>query len=268
MATLKTPSALIGTTVLLVVAARLLIGVAPVQAQDLTGPVVPCGDVLPAFPAPGDPPTIDIWYGDDLGIWAPPPCTGWDAIDFNVLIATAGRFEHSGPLSNILSRLGAVSDMRGVQYWSHTREVWRLLILDANALNSPNPDDIREKFSDADLVPGRDLFLWQHENTPAGQLVFRLNVLERTADRAVLALENTDPLKYLFLTVFEAGEYQFLYFFERESGNSWRYFSLVRVGAGFNPLVREGGPSYINRSVAMYRHFAGIPTDRDPPAAP
>jgi hypothetical protein len=26
--------------------------------------------------------------------------------------------------------------------------------------------------------------------------------------------------------------------------------------------------SYINRSVAMYRHFLGLRTDRDPPAAP
>ena len=268
MATSKTPSELTLTTALLVVAAWLLIGIVPVRAQEITGPVVPCGDEQPVFPAPGDPPTVDIWYGDDLGIWAPPPCTGWDAIDFNVLIATAGRFEFSGPLSDILNRLGAVSDMRGVQYWSHTREVWRLLILDANALNSPDPDDIRENFSDADFVPGTDLFLWRHENTPAGKLVFRLKVLERSDDRAVLALENTDQLKFLFLTVFEAGEYQFLYFVERESGISWRYFSLVRVGAGFNPLVREGGPSYINRSVAIYRHFAGIPTDQDPPAAP
>ena len=42
----------------------------------------------------GMPPVIEIWYGDDLADWRPAACTGWEAIEFNVLIATAGRFRH------------------------------------------------------------------------------------------------------------------------------------------------------------------------------
>lgn len=223
---------------------------------------------MPKLPTVGEPPVVKIWYGDDLELWTPPRCTGWEPIEFNVLIATSGRFKHTGTMAELLHRLGAVSAMRGVQYWSHTRETWRMLILDADALNSPDPNDIRGDFTDAELVPGQDHFLWQHENTPAGKLVYRLNVLERDDIRAILALENTEALTYLFVTVFNAGEYQFLYFFDRESDDTWRYYSLVRVGASFNPLVRQGGPSYINRSVAMFRHFAGIPTDLEPPVAP
>jgi hypothetical protein len=240
----------------------------PARAQNPEGPIVPCGDAVPEFLSLGDPPLVKIWYGDDLELWTPPPCTGWEPIEFNVLIATSGRFEHTGTMAELLHRLGAVSAMRGVQYWSHTRETWRLLILDANALNSPNPEDIRGDFTDAELVPGPDHYIWQHENTPAGKLVYRLNVLERDDTRAVLGLENTEALKYLFVTVFNAGEYQFLYFFDRESDTAWQYYSLVRIGAGFNPLVREGSRSYINRSVAMFRHFADIPTNLEPPAAP
>ena len=240
----------------------------PVHAQATMGPIVPCGGGMPAYPELGAPPQFEIWYGDDLRDWLAPPCTEWSAIDFNVLIATAGRFRHDGDVTTILDRLGAVSDLNSVHYWSHTRKIWRPLIMDANALNTANPDDIRGNFSEAELVPGHDVYMWQHENTPAREVVYRLQVLERTPDRAVLALENTDPLKYLFLTVFESGEYQFLYFFERESGNVWRYYSLIRIGAGFNPLVRDGGPSYINRAAAMFRHFAGLPTVQEPPAAP
>ena len=240
----------------------------PAHAQATGGPFPPCDGAAPEYPELGMPPVIEIWYGDDLADWRPAACTGWEAIEFNVLIATAGRFRHDGDAAAILGRLGTVSDLNHVQYWSHTREIWRPLILDADALNSPDPDDIRADFSADELAPGRDFYIWQHENTPARALVYRVEVLEHTPRRAVLALQNTDPLKYLFLTVFEAGEYQFLYFFDREVQNIWRYYSLIRIGAGFNPLVRAGGSSYMNRAAAMYRHFAGIPTDQEPPAAP
>jgi len=48
-----------------------------------------------------------------------------------------------------------------------------------------------------------------------------------------------------------------------------RFYSLTRGTVClivFRPP--RSGESYANRAVAMYRHVAGIPTDRDPPNGP
>jgi hypothetical protein len=50
---------------------------------------------------------------------------------------------------------------------------------------------------------------------------------------------------------------------------SWtiRTASIVRTGINANRMIAGNESSAVNRAVASYRHFVGIPTDRDPPAA-
>jgi hypothetical protein len=43
---------------------------------------------------------------------------------------------------------------------------------------------------------------------------------------------------------------------------------MMRTGRNANPLTAGHDASYVNRAVAFYRFLAGIPTDREPPAAP
>ena len=71
------------------------------------------------------------------------------------------------------------------------------------------------------------------------------------------------------LTLIPAGDLQTLYFLDRQTDGSWQFYNLTRV-LNPSPLLTHlmTGPSYINRSVAMYRYIAGIQTDREPPAAP
>jgi hypothetical protein len=57
---------------------------------------------------------------------------------------------------------------------------------------------------------------------------------------------------------------QVAYFLERRPPGGWNYYSLTRTSPRFGGHVA----SYINRTLAAYRHIAGIPTDRDPPHAP
>ena len=78
-------------------------------------------------------------------------------------------------------------------------------------------------------------------------------------------MENALPISSLLLPLFDRGEYQFLYFFERESAGVWRYYSLMRTAGPSNLLVRSFKSSFVNRAVAIYRHIAGIPTDQEPP---
>jgi hypothetical protein len=74
-------------------------------------------------------------------------------------------------------------------------------------------------------------------------------------------------MRYLFITIFQAGEMQSIYFLDRESENVWRYYSIVRTGKNSNRLITGNESSTVNPAVAFYRNLVGIPTDREPPAA-
>jgi hypothetical protein len=94
-----------------------------------------------------------------------------------------------------------------------------------------------------------------------------MHIAEASADRLVIDVENVSTMHYLFLPVFRPGELQSIYFLERESENVWRYYSIVRTETNANRMIAGNESSAINRAVAFYRHFVGIPTDREPPAA-
>jgi hypothetical protein len=74
-------------------------------------------------------------------------------------------------------------------------------------------------------------------------------------------------MRYLFITIFPPGEMQSIYFLDRESGNVWRYYSIVRTGKNANGLIAGNESSAVNRAVAFYRYLVGIPTDQEPPVA-
>ncbi len=46
------------------------------------------------------------------------------------------------------------------------------------------------------------------------------------------------------------------------------WYQIIRAGHGASSLALGSEASYVNRSAALYRYVAGIPTDRDPPVAP
>ena len=234
------------------------------------GPTAPCPgeSAAPAYPALGAPPAIALWYGGDLDGWEPGACTGWAAARFNVLVATAGRFPSPGGGDAILGRFAQTSKIPGITYWSVTRHAWRPLIHAAYALSAADRNARRDDFALSELGPGATALFFQDEETPAGALVYRLEVRERTADRLVVALANAERVRMLLVPLFDPGEYQFVYFFERESGEVWRYYALARAGGAWNPIVRLGSDSYINRAAALFRYLTGLALNQEPPAAP
>ncbi len=248
------------------------LALAPLGAQ-AEGPVVPCPGATaePAPSAVGAPPAIAIWYGGDLSGWQPGACIGWEAAPaYNVLVAAAGRFPEAGGTDAILGRFAPVSHYPGISYWSVMHTAWRPLITEAYALSTANPKSKRADFTVAELVPGNELFFFQNEETPAGALVYRLEVRERGPDRLLVTLTNAAKVRWMFVPLFDPGQYQFVYLFERDAPGSdvWRYYSLTRVGGPWNPVVRIGTNSYINRAAALFRYLGGLPLQQEPPAAP
>ncbi len=250
-------------------AALVLVMGALLSSAAASSPSPPCGgEAFPAYPSVGEPPAVQTWFGDGEGTdWTPPDCTEWRARGFATMIGMAARFHHDGGLDPLLSRIGGISESTRIRYWSVTRKRWRDLVDDAYALSSDDPDARRRDFSADELVPDKVLYFLREPNSPIGRTVFRMAVLERAADRVVLKVENSSPIRLFRVPLLAAGEQELVVFLERESESVWRFYSLTRTGEGVVAWrARERMPSYVNRAVAEYRHLAGIPTDHEPPA--
>lgn len=233
-----------------------------------TGPQPPCGDEpVPAYPALDSAATSKLWDRAEFGhTWKPPVCTGWTAVGFTTLVTTTARFRYTGGTEGLLGRIGAISNLSGMRYWSTTHHQWQTLIVDAYALTGAQSGQRRPGFTQEEMKAGSVLYFAQADNL-TGKGVYRMHIAEASPDRLVFDVENVSTMRYLFLTVFHPGEEQTVYFLDRESDSVWRFYSIVRTGVNASGLVTVNGSSAINRAVAFYRRLAGIPTDQEPPAA-
>ena len=184
-----------------------------------------------------------------------------------MLVAVAGSFKHEGEIDELLARIGAISAKGNVRYWSTTEKGWRPLVSEAFALSGPDVTLKRGDFNATQFAKGQSLHFAQGDNRSSGKTVYRDRVLVSDRDRLVVASENLTPVKKMFLTMFEAGDLQAIYFLERRSPGVWSYYSLMRTRMASSFMPTGGDASYINRAVAFYRWVAGIPTDQEPPAA-
>ncbi len=240
------------------------------SARATEGPKPPCaGEAHPEFPTVDARPKIRVWFGGDIeGGWVPAECTGWDKREFTVLVALAGRFHHDSGVEGVLRRIAAISDLKSMQYWSATRKRWRQLVPEAYALKGPDKALRRPDFSLEEVRSGEDLYYWQKERSVAGNIVYRIRLRESGPERIILEMENAVLVKRFLFTLYEPGQQQLIHFMENEGDGNWRYYSLLRVKSNIGATVRGHEASFINRAVAIYRYFAGVPTDREPPAAP
>ena len=232
------------------------------------GPQPPCGqEAVPPYPRLEDPAVVKSWSESGLGRdWRPPACTGWTATGFTTLVTTVARFRDVSDAEGLLRRMGAISQLAGVRYWSTTRKRWRTLVVDAYALTALQGGQRREDFTPDEMKEGNVLYFEQVDNL-AGKAVYRMHIAKVSADRLVIDVENVSTMHYLFVPILHPGEIQAISFLDRESDNVWRYYSMVRTGKGASRLIGGNEPSAVNRAAAFYRHLVGIPTDQEPPAA-
>ncbi len=232
-----------------------------------TGPQPPCGSaVFPAYPEVDQPPAVKVWERGELGSgWIPPPCTGWTEPGFATLVVTAARFRSASGGDALLRRVGQISGLKGLPYWSTTHQRWQTLIVDAYAL-SAEAGGRRADFTSDELAAGRRVYFAQ-EDSLSGKGTYEMHILGAATDRLVFDTQNVSTLRFLMVPVFHPGDVQSIYFLERESPEVWRYYNLARLGEKANGLATGHAASSINRAVAFYRHLAGIAADTEPPAA-
>ena len=234
-----------------------------------SGPQPPCGTAtFPPYPDLEKSPVVRVWDRAELGRdWMPPACTGWTYSGFTTLVVTVARFPHSSGVEGLLRRVGAISKRTGIRYWSTTRKRWQALVINAYALSEAVGDRRCKDFSPDEMTEDRSLYFQQEDNL-SGKAIYRMRILSASPDRLVFDTENISTIWYFFMPLFSPGEMQSIYFFERESQDVWRYYSIVRTSKSVSPLTAGNEASAINRAVAFYRYLAGIPMEKEPPAAP
>jgi hypothetical protein len=234
-----------------------------------SGPVPPCGSAtVPPFPDVDKSPIVKAWGRSGLGDdWTPPACIGWTTSGFTTLVVTVALFRHSYGVEGLLRRIGAISELAGMRYWSTTHKRWQKLIAGAYALTGPAGSRRRNDFPPDEIATGKYLYFQQEDNL-SGKAIYRMRIQRASSDRLVFDTENISAMRYLMWPLFRPGELQSIYFLERESVDVWRYYSISRTGRNASGLTGGHDASSINRAVAFYRYLAGIPTDQEPPASP
>lgn len=255
------------TAVLRSLAVVLVVSSAAMAVSASEKPRPPCSvDPYPAYPALDAPPAVLLWTETQLAGWSPPACTAWPSGSATLVVGLAGRFSNAGDADAILARIGAISSLREVRYWSITDKQWNALFTRASALEGPDPKRPRADFSASEMRTGRDVYFLSVDNRSGDDAISRLRIRDAKDEHVVIETSNVTPLRWMFLSFAAPGNIQTWYFLDREAAGSWRFYSLTRVLYGSSFFVRFiSDESYVNRALAMYRHVAGIPTDRDPP---
>jgi hypothetical protein len=233
------------------------------------GPQPPCASqAVPGFGTVDGPPTIGLWDHRALQRdgWQPPACLGWQG-DSRLVTALAARFRSPMSLDALTERLAAVSHHPSIRFWAVTLQEWRPLVTDAWALERPDAAVRWHDPTSAELVPGRELYYAQQPEL-GSRTIWRMRVLERSADRVVLTAENVSPIRLAVVTIFEPGALQIGSVLQRDGEGTWDLYEITRAGSNSSSFVAGYGSSYLNRLEAMRRYLAGLPTDRDPPVAP
>lgn len=252
-------------------AAIMLVMLAGLQSvATLARPTPPCAGVpVPDYPSVGQSPNVMLWSSSDLAGWTPPTCTPWPAGAASLVTALSGSFHLDGGINAVKTKIGSISSLLEVRYWSVTDKAWKNMFVHATALDGPSLEKPRSDFAAAELRAGTTLYFMAADNRSGHETVSRLHIIAMDEEHFVIETENVTPLRWTFLTYAAPGSFQTWYFLNRNPGNNWRFYSLTRVlyaSALFGKIVPDR--SYINRAVAMYRYFSNEPTDGSPPAAP
>jgi hypothetical protein len=199
---------------------------------------------------------------------APAGAVCFDKSDSTVLwITVASLIQSSDSRSTFIGRFGAVCQLLGVQYWSTTDQAWRPRVSSAHATNVPNPFEPRADYSAAELATGQDRYYETTDTRSGRSVAYRLRLLLNQPGRVVIETANVEAIKKWGLTIYGPEGLDTMYFLDERSPGVWAYYSITRV-LPRNFLAEGHEKSYINRAVALYRHYVSLPTNAEPPSAP
>jgi len=196
---------------------------------------------------------METWSSID---WQAPACLGWPPSHYRFVIAVAGRVDAPGG-EELRRRVGAISAIKGLRYWSVTENGLRVLIKDAVALSGPEGAK-RNDFSAADVRAGAALYFVEEDNRSSEPVTYRMRILEATAERLVVDTENVTPIRS-FVTLFPPGTFRAAYVMTRIDARAWGLYAISAATDHASGMVSLGKESYANRARALFGYFAGKP---------
>ena len=170
--------------------------------------------------------------------------------------------------STLIGRFGAITQLLGVQYWSTTEQKWRPLVSSAHATTGATGlAKSRADFSAAELASGQDRYYETTDTRSGRSITYRLRLRLNQPGSLVIETANVEAIKEWGLTFYAPEGLHTLYFLNERAPGVWAYYSVTRA-LPRNFLAEGHEKSYINRAVALYRHYLSLPTNAEPPAAP
>jgi len=223
-------------------------------------------DVRPDYPLVNEPPRVQAIHAAD-GAMSP---SGADCFGTQqsgaTWITVAAVVRTSLNQEALIERFGAISQLRTAWYWSTTDQAWRPLVLAAYAIDSAKAVKPRADYSDADLTRGTSLYYSVTDTRSGSPVNYSMQMSSGPAGHLFLETSNIEPVTKWGMTLYGPESVRTLYFLNEVSPGVWSYYSITRaVPASF--LANGHEKSYINRAVALYRYYMGLPATSDPPPA-
>ena len=166
-------------------------------AADAVTPSLSCaGASYPAFPALDTPPNVRFWTGASLDEgWNPSACTERQATP-TTSVAVAGHFTGESNVDAMLTRIGAISALHDVRYWSVTEKRWNNLFIRSMSLSAPDPKATRGDFSSAEFHKGGELYFLSVDNRVSNDIVTRLRVMDVGPQSIALEMTDISPMRW------------------------------------------------------------------------
>ena len=224
-------------------------------------------ETQPRYPPPNSPPIVAAARTEgDTG--APIGASCFSPTRSAAMWVTVASVVHSDDSQNALvRRFGAISELITARYWSTTDQKWRPLVSSAAAISGASSTQPRGDFSTTELTAGDGHYYLVVDSRSGHPTAYQLRLRQSRPGRIVVETSNVDTIKQLGITLYAANGLETWYFLERRSPDVWAYYSITRI-LPTSFLARGHEKSYINRAVALFRHYMRLPTDAEPPAAP
>jgi hypothetical protein len=213
--------------------------------------------IQPTYPPLDAPPNAQASHFD-----AAAPLSGSDCFTGNssgaTWITVASTLRTALSQSELIERFGAISQLLDVQYWSTLEHAWRPLVSAAFAVDSSDLDKPRTDYSVAELSTGSDRY-YRVTDTRSGNAVhYSLQLWPSSHRRVIVETTNIEPIKKWGITLYAPRGLSTLYLLHERSPGVWSYYSITRaIPQSF--LAKGHEESYINRAVALFRHYMRLP---------
>jgi hypothetical protein len=215
------------------------------------------------------PPETSVWSGDMVRqIAALPVCQRLPLASAKTVVVMRGSFRIDGSLDDLLTRIGAISARSHLRYWSVTDKKWLEFIANAHAVRLLTHEQARENFTAAELRDGEPVFYVQRDNRSSHSVIYRMQVRVTGPAGAVIEIENVTAIRYMLVPMFPPAALHSEVHLQRLAPDLWEILQIDWVGPEASAFARGHEASYVNRTAAMFRYIAGIPSNQAPPAAP